>query len=251
MYGQKRNSLKNNQQIISEYDRGATGLKVKSMTKCLCQYTLLILIPFLPLFCTSLSAFERRPGPLFPPDKIFLLEEPRDWQDIEEILDRLRIKPGDKIADIGAGSGYFTIPFASRVGDKGIVFAEEIQIEMVNYISKKVETLGLNNVRVVFGKVEDPSLLDNFFNLVFLANTYHELEKPLLMLENIRKDLRYNGRLAIIDWDPTIKPPFGPPTDMKVSKDTVIKEVERIGFDLIERHRFMPYHYFLVFRKRS
>ena len=229
---------------------GATGLKVKSMTKCLCQYTLLILIPSLPFFVKPLSAFERHHGTLFPPDKIFLLEEPRDWQDTEEILDRLRINPGDKIADIGAGSGYFTIPLALRVGDKGIVFAEEIQIEMVNYISKKVEKLGLNNIRVVFGKVEDPSLLDNFFNLVFLANTYHELEKPLLMLENIRKDLKYNGRLAIIDWDPAIKPPFGPPMDMKVSKNTVIKEVERIGFDLIEKHNFMPYHYFLVFKKK-
>ncbi len=227
-------------------------MKAESMTKCLCQYTLLILITtsFLPFLCTSLSAFERRPGTLFPPDKIFLLEEPRDWQDTEEILDRLRIRPGDMIADIGAGSGYFTIPLASRVGDKGMVFAEEVQIEMVNYISKKVEKLGLKNVRVVFGKVEDPSLLDDFFNLVFLTNTYHELQKPFLMLENIRKDLKYNGRLAIIDWDPAIKPPFGPPADMKVSKDTVIKEVERIGFDLIEKHRFMPYHYFLVFRKK-
>ncbi len=231
---------------------GATGLMVKSMTKCLCQYTLLILISstFLPLFCTSLSAFERRPGTLFPPDKIFLLEEPRDWQNTEEILDRLRINPGDKIADIGAGSGYFTIPLALRVGDKGIVFAEEIQIEMVNFISKKVEKQGLNNVRVVFGKVEDPSLLDDFFNLVFLTNTYHELEKPVLMLENIRKDLKYNGRLAIIDWDPTLKSSFGPPMNMRVSKETVIEEVERVGFDLIERHRFMPYHYFLVFRKK-
>ena len=251
MYGLKRSSLRDSHQIDSEYDGGATGLKVKSMTKCLCQYALLMLIPFLPFFCTSLSASERRPGRLFPPDKIFLLEEPRDWQDTEEILDRLRINSDDKIADIGAGSGYFTIPLASRVGDKGMVFAEEIQIEMVNYISKKVEKLGLSNVRVVYGKVEDPSLLDNFFNLVFLANTYHELEKPLLMLENIKKDLRYNGRLAIIDWDPAMKPPFGPPADMKVSKDTVIKEVERIGFDLIEKHNFMPYHYFLLFKKKS
>ena len=226
-------------------------MKAKSMTKCLCQYALLILIStFLSLFCTSLSAFERHHGTLFPPDKIFLLEEPRDWQDTEEIMERLRINSGDKIADIGAGSGYFTIPLASRVGDKGIVFAEEIQIEMVNYISKKVETLGLNNVRVVFGKVEDPSLLDNFFNLVFLTNTYHELEKPLLMLENIRKDLRYNGRLAIIDWDPAKESPFGPPIDMRVSKNIVIKEVERIGFGLIEKHNFMPYHYFLVFKKK-
>lgn len=226
-------------------------MKVKSMTECLCQYTLLILITtFPPLFCISASAFERHHAPLFPPDKIFLLEEPRDWQDTREIMDRLRISHGDMIADIGAGSGYFTIPLASRVGDKGMVFAEEIQIEMVNFISKKVEKLGLNNIRVVFGKVEDPSLLDDFFNLVFLTNTYHELEKPILMLENIRKDLKYNGRLAIIDWDPEKKSPFGPPLDLRVSKETVINEVERIGFDLIERHRFMPYHYFLVFRKK-
>jgi hypothetical protein len=70
------------------------------------------------------------------------------------------------------------------------------------------------------------------------------------MLENIRKDLKYNGRLAIIDWDPTLKSPFGPPMNMRVSKETVIEEVERVGFDLIERHRFMPYHYFLIFRKK-
>ena len=225
--------------------------KVKNIMPYLRQNPLLILILFIPFYSTILSAQERRSGRLFPPDKIFLLEEPRDdWQNTEEIMERLRINTGDIVADIGAGSGYFTIPLASRVGDKGMVFAEEIQIEMVNYISKKVERLGLNNVRVVFGKAEDPSLLDDFFNLVFLTNTYHELEKPLLMLENIRKDLRYNGRLVIIDWDPAIKSPFGPPIDMRVSESTVIKNVERIGFDLIEKHRFMPYHYFLVFRKK-
>ena len=101
------------------------------------------------------------------------------------------------------------------------------------------------------GKTEDPSLLDNFFDLAFLANTYHELEKPFLMLENIRKDLRYYGRLAIIDWDPAKKAPFGPPIEEKIPEDTVIKEVERTGFELIEKHNFMPYHYFLVFKKKN
>ena len=212
--------------------------------------TLLFLTLFLPLFSTSVSAQVRTPGELFPPDKIFLLEEPRDWQDAEEIMDRLHLGAGDIVADIGAGSGYFTIPFASRVGDKGLVFAEEIQIEMINYISKKVEDLGLKNIRVIFGKPEDPSLLDNFFNLVFLANTYHELDKPFLMLENIRKDMRFSGRLAIIDWDPAKQSPFGPPIESKVPESTLIKEVERSGFELIEKHNFMPYHYFLVFKKR-
>ncbi len=132
-----------------------------------------------------------------------------------------------------------------------MVFAEDIQIEMVNYITKKIEALEMNNVRVIFGKPDDPSLLDNFFNIVFLANTYHEMEKPFLMLKNIIKDLRYYGRLAIIDWDPTKKPPFGPPIEWKVPEYTVIKEVESVGFDLIEKHNFMPYHYFLVFKKKQ
>jgi ubiquinone/menaquinone biosynthesis C-methylase UbiE len=224
---------------------------VKNRLPLLMQKTLLFLAFFLPLFSTYISAQERFPGELFPPDKIFLLEEPRNWQDTEEIMDRLHLGAGDIVADIGAGSGYFTIPLASRVGDKGLVFAEDIQIEMINYISRKVEELELKNVRVIFGKPEDPSLLDNFFNLVFLANTYHELGKPFLMLENIKKDLRHYGKLAIIDWDPVKQSPFGPPIEEKIPENTVIKEVERAGFELIEKHNFMPYHYFLVFRKRS
>ncbi len=224
---------------------------VKKRLPLMVLKTLLFLIVFPPLFSTSVLAQVRTPGELFPPNKIFLLEEPRDWQDTEEIMDRLHLRPGDIVADIGAGSGYFTTPFASRVGDKGLVFAEEIQIEMINYISRKVEYLGLKNIRVIFGKPEDPSLLDNFFNLVYLANTYHELDKPFLMLENIRKDMRSSGRLAIIDWDPTKQAPFGPPIEVKVPENTIIKEVERSGFELIEKHNFMPYHYFLVFRKKS
>jgi ubiquinone/menaquinone biosynthesis C-methylase UbiE len=224
---------------------------VKNRLPLLAHKTLLFLALILPLFPTYISAQVRSPGELFPPDKIFLLEEPRDWQDTEEIIDRLHLGVGDIVADIGAGSGYFTIPLASRVGDKGLVFAEEIQIEMINYISRKVEELELKNVRVIFGKPEDPSLLDNFFNLVFLANTYHELEKPFLMLESIKKDLRYSGRLAIIDWDPAKQSPFGPPIEVKVPENTIIKELERAGFELIEKHNFMPYHYFLVFRKKS
>ena len=225
---------------------------VKSRLPLLMRKALLLfLVLSLPLFSTYVSAQVRSPGELFPPDKIFLLEEPRDWQDTEEIMDRLHLGAGDIVADIGAGSGFFTIPFSSRVGDKGLVFAEEIQIEMINYISRKVEEQELKNIRVIFGKPEDPSLLDNFFNLVFLANTYHELEKPFLMLENIKKDMRHSGRLAIIDWDPAKQSPFGPPIEAKVPESTIIKEVERSGFELIEKHNFMPYHYFLVFKRKS
>ncbi len=209
---------------------------------------ILFLVLALSSLCTSLSAQERRPWRLFPPEKIDILEQPRDWQDIDEIMYRMRVRNGDVVADIGAGSGYFTIPFARKVGSKGLVYAEDIQKEMIDYISQKVDKLQMKNIRIILGKIEDPLIPDNSINHAFIANTYHELARPLLLLKNLKKDLRSNGILVIIDWDPTKSPTFGPPKEAKVPVDTVIKEAEKVGFRLMEKHDFMPYHYFLIFK---
>jgi ubiquinone/menaquinone biosynthesis C-methylase UbiE len=214
------------------------------------QKGLVILILLLASFCPPLSAQERRPGRLFPPERMQVLEEPRQWQDAEEVMDKLGLKRGDVVADIGAGTGYFTLPMANRVGAKGLVYAEDVQQAMVDYLSKKIDTLELGNIKVVLGKAEDPSLPENSLDLALLANTYHEVEKPLPLLENIEKDLKAGGRLVIIDWDPEKESPIGPPKSERVPRDTVIKEVEERGFTLLESHNFMPYHYFLVFKKR-
>ncbi len=209
---------------------------------------ILILILALSSLCTPLSAQEKRPWKLFPPEKIDILERPREWQDIDEIMYRMRIRKGDVVADIGAGSGYFTIPLARKVGAEGRVYAEDIQKEMTDYISQKVKKLQLRNIRIILGKVENPLIPNNSLNHAFIANTYHELERPLLLLNNIRKDLRSHGKLTIIDWDPTKSVTFGPPIEAKVPVDTVIKEAEQAGFRLMEKHDFMPYHYFLIFK---
>lgn len=209
---------------------------------------ILILILALSSLCTPLSAQERRPGKLFPPEKIYILERPREWQDIEKIMYMMRIHNGDVVADIGAGSGYFTIPLARKVGTEGRVYAEDIQKEMIDYISQKVEKLQLKNIRIILGKVEDPLIPNNSLNHAFIANTYHQLERPLLLLYNIKKDLRSHGKLTIIDWDPTKDLSFGPPREVKVPVDIVIKEAEQAGFRLMEKHDFMPYHYFLIFK---
>ncbi len=209
---------------------------------------ILILILVLSFLCTPLSAQAIRPGRLFPPEKIDILEQPRDWQDIDEIMFRMRVRYGDVVADIGAGSGYFTIPFARKVGSKGLVYAEDIQQGMLDYISKKVDKLQMKNIRMILGKIEDPLIPDNSLNHAFIANTYHELARPLLLLKNLKKDLRSNGILAIIDWDPTKECPFGPPIEEKIPEDTVIKEAEKVGFKFLEKHDFMPYHYFLIFK---
>ena len=212
---------------------------------------LILILMFLgSSFFSPLSAQERRPGRLFPPEKIQMLEESREWQDAEKVMEALRIKRGDTVADIGAGSGYFTLPMARRVGAEGLVYAEDIQQAMVDYLSKKVETLELKNIRAVMGKTDNPTLPENSLSLALLANTYHEVEKPLLLLENIRRELKIGGRLVIIDWNPEKESPIGPPRQERVPEDTVIKEAGQAGFDLSERQTFMPYHYFLVFKKK-
>ncbi len=210
---------------------------------------ILILVLALSSLCTPLSAQEKRPWKLFPPEKLDILERPREWQDIDEIMYRMRIRTGDVVADIGAGSGYFTIPLARKVGTEGGVYAEDIQKEMTDYISQKVKKLQLKNIRIILCKVENPLIPNNSLNHAFIANTYHELAKPLLLLNNIKKDLRSHGKLTIIDWDPTKSPTFGPPIEAKVPVDTVIKEAGQAGFRLMEKHDdFMPYHYFLIFK---
>ena len=91
---------------------------VKNRLPRLSQKAFYTFVLFISFSSTLLFSQERLPGMLFPPDKIFLLEEPRDWQDTVEIMERLHLKAGDIVADIGAGSGYFTIPFSSKVGRK-------------------------------------------------------------------------------------------------------------------------------------
>ncbi len=211
---------------------------------------LIILISLWLSFCLPLLAQDKRPARLFPLEKLQILEKPREWQDIYKIMYNMRIRSGDVVADIGAGSGFFTVPLAKKVGNEGFVYAEDIQKGMVDYISQKVAKLKMKNIRTILGKVEDPAIPNNSLDFAFIANTYHELEKPLLLLKNVRKDLRPHGKLVIIDWDPKKDAPFGPPKEVKIPEETAIKEAEKTGFYFIEKHDFMPYHYFLIFKKK-
>lgn len=219
-------------------------MKVKIL-KCL-----IILMSLWLSFCLPILAQDKRPGRIFPLEKLHILEKPRKFQEIDKIMYYMRIRSGDVVADIGAGSGFFTIPLAKKVGPKGFVFAEDIQKGMVDYITQKVAKLQMKNVRTILGKVDDPTIPDGSLNFAFIANTYHELEKPLLLLKNVRRDLRPHGKLVIIDWDPEKDASFGPKKEVKIPEEIVIKEAEKTGFYFIERHDYMPYHYFLIFKKK-
>ena len=104
------------------------------------------------------------------------------------------------VADVGAGSGWFTIRLARRVGPQGIVYAEDVQQEMLSAISRRVQREGLGNVRTVMGRDTDPRLPSNTLDAVLLVDAYHEIEDRVTFLSNIAQSLKPQGRIGVIDF---------------------------------------------------
>ena len=165
---------------------------------------------------------------------------------IDRVMDILAIQEGSVVADIGAGSGWFTVRAARRVG-QGTVYAVEINTDYLNHIASRARKENLPNIRPVLGKEDDPLLPGASVDAILLLKTYHEFAKPITMLRAMRKALRKNGRLGIIDRN-------GAGDDHGVTRETVIKEATQAGLALVEEHDFVKpddMDYFLVFRKAN
>lgn len=222
---------------------------IKQFTKCVTSAFL-----FAAILCLSFNACatediqRERPGKLFSPSKIPLLEDAgRDaWQKPNEILNALHIKKGHTVADIGAGSGYLTVKLSERVSDMGVVYAEDIQQEMLDYISKRLAEKGIKNVTLILGTMDDPKLPTNSLDIAVLLSTYHEITQPIDFMKKIKLALKPQGKLAILEFSD--ESPIGPPIQVRLPEDLVITELKEAGFTLSERHTFiLPYQYFLIF----
>lgn len=189
-----------------------------------------------------------RPGKLFSPSKIPLLENPdRDaWQKPELILDALDIEKGQVIADIGAGSGYLTTKLLKRTGPAGIVYAVDIQQEMLDYIKNRLTATEAKTVHLVLGNMDDPLLPANSIDTAILLSTYHEIAHPVDFMKKVKSSLKPDGRVAIIEFGK--ESPIGPPLNVRLPEELVIDEMEQAGFSLQKKYTFLlPYQYFLVF----
>ena len=186
-------------------------------------------------------------GRLFPPEDLGLLEGPdRDaWQQPEQVMDALGIADGARVADLGAGGGWFTVRLSRRVGPNGRVYAEDIQPQMIESIARRVSREGLANVMTVLGTPNDPRLPTDL-DAVLIVSTYPEMTDPVALLENVAGSLKPNGRVGIIDFRLEGGGP-GPPTDERVEPDAVIRDAERAGLQLLAREEFLTYQYLLVF----
>ena len=189
------------------------------------------------------------PGRLFPPSDLGLLDAPdRDlWQKPDQIMDAMGIADASVVADIGAGSGWFTIRLARRVGPRGLVYAEDVQKEMINAISRRVSREGLTNVRPVLGLKNDPRLPQPV-DAVLIVDAYHEVENRVAMLASLARALKPQGRIGVVDFKLDGTGP-GPSPEERVSPDVVVKDAAEAGLRLIRQEPFLQYQYFLIFGK--
>lgn len=198
----------------------------------------------------TLSAAPQQHNRLFPPEQLGTLEGPdRDaWQRPDQVMDTLLIAEGSVVADLGAGGGWFTMRLASRVGPNGIVYAEDVQPQMIEAITRRTGRALLRNVRTVLGTSLDPRLPAPV-DAVLIVDTYHEMEQPVVMLGNVARSLKPAGRIGIIEfkkdgWGP------GPPMDERMDPERILRDAEAAGLRLVSHETFLRYQYMLVLTHR-
>jgi cyclopropane fatty-acyl-phospholipid synthase-like methyltransferase len=165
------------------------------------------------------------------------------WQKPHEVIQALALKPDAVIADIGAGTGYFSVRLA-RMLPKGKVYAVDLEPDMVRHLEARAKREQLANVHAVQAAPDDARLPQKV-DLVLLVDTYHHVGDRPRYFSQLKASLAPDGRVAIIDF--TLDSELGPPPRARIEPEQVKKEFARAGYKLADEHLFLPNQYFLVF----
>jgi ubiquinone/menaquinone biosynthesis C-methylase UbiE len=165
------------------------------------------------------------------------------WQKPHEVIQALAPKPNAVIADIGSGTGYFSVRFANMV-PKGRVYGVDIEPDMVKYLAERAKQEGLKNITAIAGAADDPRLPEKA-DLIILVDVFHHVEDRERYFHKLRGSLKPGGRIAIIDF--RMDSPDGPPPSARIAPARVKAELASAGYALVQEHTFLPYQYFLVF----
>ncbi|MEM7383687.1 MAG: class I SAM-dependent methyltransferase [Verrucomicrobiota bacterium] len=163
------------------------------------------------------------------------------------LIKNLELKPGDKIADIGAGSGYFTFRMAPLV-ESGAVYAVDIQQEMIDYLIAKSRETEVDNVVPILGEVDDTKLPENTLDVALMVDAYHEFSHPFEMMTSIFKALRSGGKVFLLEYrGEDITVPIKPLH--KMTQAQAKKEMAAVGLRWVETRDLLPWQHFMVFEK--
>ena len=169
-----------------------------------------------------------------------------DRLQIDRVMDLLGIHEGSSVADIGAGSGWFTVRAAARVGETGSVYAEDINPDAISYIKKRVKKANLSNVHAILGSADDPELPKDSINAVLMLKTYHEIADTRALMARLTPALKPGATIGIIDRN-------GDGTDHGLMPNVVKHEMEQAGFKQVASYDFTKadgQDYFLIFKQK-
>jgi ubiquinone/menaquinone biosynthesis C-methylase UbiE len=167
-----------------------------------------------------------------------------------KLVEALKIQPGEVIADIGAGSGYYTFRLAPLVGPKGKVYAEDVQKEMIDIIEKRIKEKKVNNVKPILGTTTDPKLPAESVDRILLVDVYHEFDQPYEMTQALVKALKVGGQMVFVEFrteDPAV------PIKLvhKMSEKQVLKEMELHPLRWVKTLEVLPWQHIIIFEKKG
>jgi cyclopropane fatty-acyl-phospholipid synthase-like methyltransferase len=163
---------------------------------------------------------------------------------VDRVIEVLKISPGQKVVDLGSGSGLFTRPIARQAGEKGMVYAIDIDPELLKHIEKSAQENKINNIRTVLATEDDPKIPEPV-DLIIIIDTLHHIKNRPAYLKNLRRYLQPSGRIAVIDFSRTWPPGH---EEMKYSLDDLDGWMKSAGFSRIEKHDFLDNNFFVIYQ---
>ena len=185
---------------------------------------------------------------------LWILERPErdDYQKPDEVMAALAFRPGERVADIGAGSGYFTRRIAPAVGATGVVWAIDIAPEVLEYLEARARREGLDNIRVQRVQPDDPQLPASGVDTILMVDTLHYVKERAAYAKKLRAGLAPGGRVVVIDFlpKPPEERPWGPPPEQKMSREEVDAAMAEAGLVPAREHGFLAEQFFVEYRAR-
>ncbi len=168
------------------------------------------------------------------------------WQNAPAILSQIGLKPGDTLADIGAGDGYFSLPAANIVGPSGSVYALDAFTEAITELNAAASVAALTNIKTTVGEAETTIMCRGCADIVLMANVLHDFNDPVAALKNARLMLKSSGKLADLDWKKEERKLHGPPFAIRFDQAKATALLKEAGFKVISSTLVGPFHYLLI-----